>query len=304
VLSDIGSFGGLFDAADLGRKPVLVASMDGVGTKLRIAALANRYQGVGADLVHHSVNDILVQGARPLFFLDYVGAARLDRDAVLAMMDGMTQACAAHGCALLGGETAEMPGVYTAGDHDLVGCIIGVAERDRMLTGAAVRAGDELWGIPSSGLHTNGYSLARRVLLDEAHIELEAVHPALGVSPADALLAVHRSYFEPLWPLIESGRVHALAHITGGGLVENIPRVLPAGTAVEIRRAAWTVPPIFRLIQELGRIPDDEMVRVFNLGIGMVVVLSPEDAPALVEHCEDARRIGRVVAGDRAVRFT
>jgi phosphoribosylformylglycinamidine cyclo-ligase len=301
VLSDIGSFGGLFDAADLGRRPVLVASMDGVGTKLRIAALAGRYQGVGADLVHHSVNDILVQGARPLFFLDYVGAARLERDAVLAMMDGMTQACTAHGCALLGGETAEMPGVYSAGDHDLVGCIIGVAERDRMLTGDAVRPGDEAWGIPSTGLHTNGYSLARRVLVEDARLDLQAVHPALDRSLADALLAVHRSYFEALWPLIEAGRLHALAHITGGGLIENIPRVLPPGTAVELDRAAWSVPPIFRLIRELGRIPEDEMARVFNLGIGMVALLSPADAPALLSHCPDALRIGRVISGDRRV---
>jgi phosphoribosylformylglycinamidine cyclo-ligase len=237
VLSDIGSFGGLFDAAALGKAPVLVASMDGVGTKLAVARACGRWEGVGEDLVHHSVNDILVQGARPLFFLDYIGAGRLERDAALGMVRGMARACAAHGCALLGGETAEMPGTYAAGDYDLVGCILGIAERDQLLGGTPVQIGDEVWGLASTGLHTNGYSLARRVLLDEAHLDLEAVHPALDMPLADALLAVHRSYFEPLWPLVETRRLHALAHITGGGLVENIPRVLPKVAASRSRAA-------------------------------------------------------------------
>lgn len=303
VLSEIGSFGGLYDGVGLGKSPVLVASMDGVGTKLAIAREVGRWEGVGEDLVNHSVNDVLVQGARPLFFLDYVGAGRLEEAAVLGMMRGMTRACAAHGCALLGGETAEMPGTYEAGDYDLVGCIIGVAERERLLTGEAVRAGDEVWGLPSSGLHTNGYSLARRVLLEAAALDLEAVHPALGVSLADALLAVHRSYFDVLWPLVERSALHALAHLTGGGFVDNIPRVLPAGTAVVIERDTWDVPPLFRLIQELGRVDAAEMARVFNLGIGMAVLLDPSRAGELVERCPDARRIGRVVAGDRTVIF-
>jgi phosphoribosylformylglycinamidine cyclo-ligase len=303
VLSEIGGFGGLFDAAALGRDAVLVASMDGVGTKLAVARLAGRWEGVGEDLVHHSVNDILVQGARPLFFLDYVGAGRLEEDAVLGMMRGMARACAAHGCALLGGETAEMPGTYAAGDYDLVGCIVGLARRDAVLTGERVRTGDEVWGLPSSGLHTNGYSLARRLLLDPGDLDAFAPHPALGASPVDALLAVHRSYFAALWPLVEAQQLHALAHITGGGFVDNIPRVLPAGAAVEIDRRAWDVPPLFRLIQERGGVPDAEMARVFNLGIGMVVIVAGADAPALQARCPDARRIGRVVGGDRVVHL-
>ena len=303
VLSEIGSFGGLFDACALGPDAVLVASMDGVGTKLAVARLAGRWEGVGEDLVNHSVNDILVQGGRPLFFLDYVGAGQLDRDAVLGMVRGMARACAAHGCALLGGETAEMPGTYAKGDYDLVGCIVGVARRDQLLTGDRVEAGDEVWGLPSTGLHTNGYSLARRALLDGGDLDPAAVHPALGVSVLDALLAVHRPYLEPLWPLVQDRRIHALAHITGGGFVDNIPRVLPAGTAVEIDRRAWTVPPIFRLIQERSGADDAEMARVFNLGIGMIVLLAPGDAPALAARCPDAKRLGQVVRGDRTVRL-
>jgi phosphoribosylformylglycinamidine cyclo-ligase len=268
--------------------------MDGVGTKLALARAARRWEGVGEDLVNHSVNDVLVQGARPF-------AGKLEEEAALGMLRGMTRACAAHGCALLGGETAEMPGTYAEGDYDLVGCIVGVAERDQLLTGEAVGPGDEVWGLPSSGLHTNGYSLARRVLLEDARLDLEAVQPALGVSLADALLAVHRSYYEPLWPLVQARALHALAHITGGGLLENIPRVLPPGSAVEIQRDAWVVPPIFRLIEELGRVEPQEMARVFNLGIGMVVLVDPARAALLQDRCPDAIRIGRVVAGDRAV---
>jgi phosphoribosylformylglycinamidine cyclo-ligase len=303
VLSDIGSFGGLFAAEALGADAVLVASMDGVGTKLAVAQRAGRFEGVGEDLVNHSVNDILVQGARPLFFLDYVGAGKLEPEAVLGMVRGMTRACAAHGCALLGGETAEMPGTYAVGDYDLVGCIIGVARRDQLLTGAKVRPGDEVWGLASTGLHTNGYSLARRVLIDEAGLELEAIHPALGVSLADALLAVHRSYATPLWPLVQAGAIHALAHITGGGFVENIPRVLPAGCGVEIHRGSWEIPPLFGLIGRLGGIAEAEMARVFNLGIGMVVLLPPEAVTQLRARCPDARRLGQVVAGERHVVF-
>jgi phosphoribosylformylglycinamidine cyclo-ligase len=302
VRSEIGSFGGLFAAGGLGRDPVLVASMDGVGTKLALARTAARWEGVGEDLVHHSVNDILVQGARPLFFLDYVGGGKLESGAVLGMVRGMTRACARHDCALLGGETAEMPATYQAGDYDLVGCIVGVAERDALLP-REVAPGDEVWGLPSSGLHTNGYSLARRVLQDDARLPLAEVHPALGVPLVDALLAVHTSYFEPLWPLVVERRLHALAHITGGGLLENLPRVLPADCDVEIERGAWHVPPLFRLIQEVGRIPDAEMLRVFNLGIGMVALLAPADAVALMERCPEALRLGQVTPGSRRVRL-
>jgi phosphoribosylformylglycinamidine cyclo-ligase len=303
VLSEIGHFGGLYDLSGLGRAPVLVCSVDGVGTKARIARLAGRHRGLGVDIVHHSVNDILVQGGRPLLFLDYVAASRLEERVVLEILDGMTEACRAHDCALLGGETAEMPGTYTAGDYDVVGCIVGIAERERLLTGSGVRPGDEVWGLPSSGLHTNGYSLARRVLLEEAELSLDDAPAPLGTSLGEALLAPHRSYFGSLWPLVEERRLHALVHITGGGFDDNIPRVLPAGCEVEIDPESWEIPPLFRLIQGLGRVAMQEMRRVFNLGMGMLAIVDPGEAAALAARCGEARRIGRVVPGARRVRF-
>lgn len=303
VLSEIGNFGGLFDASNLGTSPVLVCSVDGVGTKAHVATMARRWSGLGVDIVHHSVNDILVQGGRPLFFVDYIAASQLEEDVVLQILEGMTQACKAHACALLAGETAEMPGTYSEGDYDVVGCILGVAERDRLVDGRAVRPGDEVWGLPSSGLHTNGYSLARRVLLEEAALPLEADPGGLGVSLSEALLAPHRSYFHALWPLVEARRVHALVHITGGGFDDNIPRVLPADCDVEIEPQAWEVPSLFRLIQERGRIPWPEMRRVFNLGMGMLAIVSPDESAALQAHVPEARRLGTVVPGRRQVRF-
>jgi phosphoribosylformylglycinamidine cyclo-ligase len=303
VLSEIGNFGGLFDAADLGVSPVLVCSIDGVGTKTHVATLARSWSGLGVDIVHHSVNDILVQGARPLFFVDYVASARLDAEVVLQIVDGMTQACKAHACALLGGETAEMPGTYTAGDYDVVGCIVGVAPRQQLVDGRSVRPGDEIWGLPSSGLHTNGYSLARRVLLEQAGLALEEIATGLQTTLGEALLAPHRSYFQALWPLLESRQVHALVHITGGGFDDNIPRVLPAQCDVEIDPRSWEIPPLFRLIQETGRISMAEMRRVFNLGMGMLVVVPPENTAALRRQAPEARRIGTVVPGSRQVRF-
>lgn len=303
VLSEIGSFGGLFDAAGLGEAPVLVASIDGVGTKASIARALERWEGLGVDLVHHSVNDILVQGARPLFFLDYLASSRLQDDTVLALVQGMAAACRAHDCALLGGETAEMPGTYTPGDYDIVGCIVGVSERDDLLAADNVQVGDEVWGLPSSGLHTNGYSLARKVLLEDAVLDLHVHRQALGTSLGSALLEPHRSYFEPLYPLVRERGVHALAHITGGGWIDNIPRLLPPHCDVEIDPAAWEIPPLFRLIQETGRIEMAEMRRVFNLGIGMVVLLSAEQAVRLQSRVPEARRVGNVVDGRRQVRF-
>ncbi len=303
VLSRIGNFGGLFDARDLGDSPVLVCSIDGVGTKTQVATRAQRYRGLGEDIVNHSVNDILVQGARPLLFLDYLAASQLDAGVVLEIVDGMASACAAHACALLGGETAEMPGTYTTGDYDVVGCIVGVAERPHMLTGSDVHVGDEIWGMPSNGLHTNGFSLARRVLLEEAGLALDSVPEGLDGTLAEALLAPHRSYFEPLWPLLEERVVHALVHITGGGFPDNIPRVLPEGCAVEIDPRAWTIPALFGLIQRLGDVPHDEMRRVFNLGLGMLVILDAKDADRLRQRCPEARRVGRVVEGGGTVHF-
>jgi len=303
VLSDIGSFGGLFDATGLGSAPVLVASIDGVGTKSQIARLLDRWDGLGVDLVHHSVNDILVQGARPLFFLDYLAASALQHDTVLSLVEGMTSACQTHACALLGGDTAEMPGTYTPGDYDIVGCIIGIAEKSHLLTGERVRAGDEVWGIPSSGLHTNGYSLARKVLIQQGALDLYAHREDLGTSLGSALLEPHRSYFDLLYPLVQQDGVHALAHITGGGFYDNIPRLLPADCDVHIDPAAWEIPRLFRLIQETGRIDIEEMRRVFNLGIGMVVLLSSEQVTDLRQQCPEAVHIGTVVHGNRQVRF-
>ena len=303
VLSEIGAFGGLYAASALGRDPVLVSSIDGVGTKTRIASLARRWSGLGEDIVHHSVNDILVQGGRALFFLDYIGASRLEEAAVLEIIEGMTRACRAHDCALIGGETAEMPGTYAGGDYDVVGCIVGVVERERLLDGSRVQPGDEIWGLPSSGLHTNGYSLARRVLLEEAGLALDAWPAGLESTLGEALLAPHRSYFHELWPLLLENRLHALVHLTGGGFDDNIPRVLPEGCEAEIDPTSWEIPPLFALIQRLGRVPWEEMRRVFNVGIGMIAILPAAEAPAFAGATRGARRLGTIVAGPRRVRF-
>jgi phosphoribosylformylglycinamidine cyclo-ligase len=310
VLSDIGSFGGLFrfDTARY-REPVLVSSADGVGTKLRVAFLAGRHTTVGADLVNHCVNDILVQGAEPLFFLDYLATGRLAPDVAAAVVEGVARACRENGCALLGGETAEMPGFYAEGEYDLAGFIVGVVERERLIDGTRIAPGDVLLGLPSSGLHTNGYSLARRILFEKQALRVDSWLGELGASVADVLLAEHRSYLPVIRPLLSSGRVKGLVHITGGGLTDNIPRVLPPGTSAAIDRSAWTVPPLFRYLERAGGVPDDDLYRTFNMGIGLVVICDAADAPSLLARFAadgepGARQIGRVVAGDPAVRYT
>jgi phosphoribosylformylglycinamidine cyclo-ligase len=302
VLSDIGSFGGMF-RPDLGgyREPVLVASTDGVGTKVKVAAAARRNGSVGHDIVNHCVNDILVQGAVPLFFLDYLALGRMDPALVEEIVGGVAAACADVGMPLLGGETAEMPDVYEAGQYDLAGFIVGVVERECALTGERVRAGDHLLGLPSSGLHTNGYTLARRVLLERLGLALEAPVPELGTTLAEALLAPHRSYLGALEPLLERGKLAALAHITGGGFSGNLPRVLPRGLGARLQLSSWTPPPLFRLIQAGGGVTPEEMYRTFNMGIGMVAVVSPSDLHE-VEHSLERRGeapllIGTVVEG-------
>ena len=302
VLSEIGSFGGMF-LPDLARyrEPVLVASTDGVGTKIQVAILAGVHDTVGYDLVAHCVNDILVQGAVPLFFLDYIALGRMDPDRVEQIVSGFARGCAEFGCPLIGGETAEMPGTYAPGDYDLAGFIVGVVERDRALTGASVKAGDTLLGLPSAGLHTNGYTLARKVLFDTLGYEVRTRLPELGQTVGEALLAPHRSYLAALEPLLERGKIRALAHITGGGFTGNIPRVLPEGLGARIRRSAWEVPALFRVIQKGGGIADDEMLRTFNMGVGMVAVVAPEDLHD-VEHSLERRGetsfvIGAVVEG-------
>jgi phosphoribosylformylglycinamidine cyclo-ligase len=302
VLSEIGSFGGMF-LPDLARyrEPVLVASTDGVGTKIQVAILANVHDTVGYDLVAHCVNDILVQGAVPLFFLDYIALGRMDPDRVEAIVRGFARGCAEFGCPLLGGETAEMPGTYAPGDYDLAGFIVGVVERERALTGASVRPGDTLIALPSAGLHTNGYTLARKVLFDTLGHEVSTHLPELGQTVGEALLAPHRSYLAALEPLLERRKIRALCHITGGGFAGNIPRVLPEGLGARIRRGSWQVPPLFQLIQRGGNVGEDEMLRTFNMGIGIIAVVAPEDLHD-VEHSLERRGeasfvIGTVVEG-------
>jgi phosphoribosylformylglycinamidine cyclo-ligase len=302
VLSEIGSFGGMFQPAFAGiEEPVLVASTDGVGTKIKVALAAGVHDTVGYDLVAHCVNDILVQGAAPLFFLDYIALGRMDPERVEAIVRGFARGCQEFDCPLLGGETAEMPGTYAADDYDLAGFIVGVVDKKKALTGAGVREGDLLIGLPSTGLHTNGYSLARKVLFETLGLAVDQRMPELGMSVGQALLQPHRGYLQALEPLLERGKVRALAHITGGGFPGNIPRVLPRGLGARVHTSAWDVPPIFRLIQTGGRIGDAEMFRTFNMGIGMVVIVAPEDHHD-VEHSLERRGetsylIGSVVAG-------
>jgi phosphoribosylformylglycinamidine cyclo-ligase len=299
VLAGIGAFGGLFALDELrqARDPVLVASTDGVGTKTLIAAAMGVYDTVGHDIVNHCANDVLVQGARPLFFLDYVAASQLDPEQVAAIVGGCAGACRALGCALLGGETAEMPGVYRPGTFDLVGTMVGWVERDAIVDGRSVRPGDVCLGLPSSGLHTNGYSLARRVLAD---VGWETALPELGQTVGEALLTPHRAYLREVEALWAAGvSIKAMAHITGGGFPGNVPRVLPAGVGVRLDRTAWEAPPIFRLIQERGRVDELEMYRVFNMGIGLALLAAPDDADRALEALAgDVVIIGEAVAWD------
>jgi phosphoribosylformylglycinamidine cyclo-ligase len=284
VLSEIGSFGGLyrFDQ-DRYREPVLVSSADGVGTKLKVAFMTGCHETVGADLVNHCVNDILCQGARPLFFLDYVGAGVLEPEATVALVAGVRDGCRENGCALLGGELAEMPSLYRAGDFDLVGFIVGVVDRARVLDGSRVRPGDALVGLASSGLHTNGYSLARRVVFERHRLGLEDVLPGTELATGAALLRPHRSYLRSLEPLLGHSALHALAHITGGGITDNLPRVLPDGTHAAVRLGSWEVPPVFRALAELGELALDEMLRVFNMGVGMIAVIDRDGRDEVLE---------------------
>jgi phosphoribosylformylglycinamidine cyclo-ligase len=271
VLSDIGSFGGLFQLPSGAAEPVLVASADGVGTKLKLAFMSGRHDTVGQDLVNHCVNDILVQGARPLFFLDYLATGRLAPTVAEQIVSGMAVACRENGCALLGGETAEMPGFYADGEYDLAGFIVGLVDRPRLVDGRDLVPGDVLVGIPSTGLHTNGYSLARRIVFDELKLTFDSHVPELGVSIGEALLVPHRSYLKTVQPLLDRQLVKGLAHITGGGITENLPRIFPEGRGAWIARDSWDVPPLFSFLQRGGRVSDDEMLRAFNMGIGMIV---------------------------------
>ena len=309
VLSELGSFGGLFTLDPSRREgPVLVASADGVGTKLKVAFLANRHDTIGQDLVNHCVNDILVQGASPLFFLDYLATGRLSPDVAVDVVEGLSHACRTNGCALLGGETAEMPGFYADGEYDLAGFIVGMVDRQRIVDGRAIKPGDALIGLPSSGLHTNGYSLARRIVFDHLGLDVGAYVPELGRAIGEVLLEPHRSYLAVLRPLLASGLVRGLAHITGGGITDNLPRVLPDGCAAEIDRSTWQVPPLFDFLQRSGDVPQDDMYRTFNMGIGMIVVIEPKWAHDVFDRLRRAGEagaalIGHIVAGEPGVRY-
>jgi phosphoribosylformylglycinamidine cyclo-ligase len=305
VLAGIGSFGGLFDAAALKgmQAPVLVASTDGVGTKVKLAAQVGRYNSIGHDIVNHCIDDILVQGARPLFFMDYFATSKLTPEIVAEVVTGIAEACRESGCALLGGETAEMPGVYAPGEFDIAGTIVGVLERSNMLPRAGIGPGDALVGLRSSGPHTNGYSLIRKIF---EGVPLETVFPELGLPLADALLAPHRSYLNVLSTVLRPpSTVKALAHLTGGGFLENIPRILPEGVGALIHGGSWPVPALFGLIQSRGEIAHEEMHRVFNMGIGMVVVVAKKDVEKLQKAIpEETFVIGELVKGNRKVLFT
>ncbi len=306
TLSEIGSFGGMFDGAFPGlAQPVLVASADGVGTKLKIAFATGVHNTVGRDLVNHCVNDILVQGARPLFFLDYIATGKLSPDVVASIIEGVTNGCRENGCVLLGGETAEMPGFYQDGEYDIAGFIVGVVDREKVIDGKTISPGDVLLALPSAGLHTNGYSLARKLFFEVAGYEPDTRLPELDLTAGEALLLPHVSYLKPLNGLLDRQVIKGLAHITGGGLTDNIPRILPEGTAVQIKRDSWPIPPLFELLRRLGNVSDSEMYRTFNMGVGMVIVCAANDATTIETHLRDTGEtvyaIGEVVSGNREV---
>jgi phosphoribosylformylglycinamidine cyclo-ligase len=306
TLSDIGSFGGMFDGAFPNLKqPVLVASADGVGTKLKIAFLTGVHNTIGRDLVNHCVNDILVQGARPLFFLDYIATGKLLPDVVASIVEGIANGCRENGCVLLGGETAEMPDFYSAGEYDVAGFIVGIVDREKTIDGKQIVPGDVLLGLPSVGLHTNGYSLARKLFFEVAGYEVDTRLDELGMTIGEALLQPHLSYLKPLEGILNAGMIKGLAHITGGGLTDNIPRILPSGTSVEIDKGSWPILPVFTVMQQIGNVSESEMYRTFNMGVGMVIVASPLDAETIKSQLEQrgdlVHEIGRVKEGNREV---
>jgi phosphoribosylformylglycinamidine cyclo-ligase len=315
VVREVGAFGGFFGLDGLPRDAVLVSSMDGVGTKLKLAFALGRHKTIGSDLVNHCINDIAVHGAAPLFLLDYLAAGRLDYAVVTEIVEGITQACAENGCALVGGETAEMPGFYQADEYDLAGCIVGWVRRSKIIDGSQILPGDIVLGLASAGLHTNGYSLARKVLLEQAGFELDEVLPELGRTLGEELLAPHRCYWKLIEPLLGGGErsghtrslLSGLVHITGGGLTENPPRILPKNCRMEIRLGSWPVPAVFQLIERLGQVPDQDMLRTFNMGIGMMLVVSEPNLEAVSRLLRRTRerfwQIGRIVRGKRGVNY-
>jgi len=307
VLKDVGAFGGFFSLQGLPRDSVLVSSVDGVGTKLKIAFALNRHSTVGADLVNHCVNDIAVHGAAPLFFLDYMASGKMRPGVVTGVVRGLARACRAVGCALVGGETAEMPGFYPSDEYDLAGCIVGWVRRRQIVDGSRIQPGDVIIGLPSSGLHTNGYSLARKVLLEQEGMKLTEYVPELGRTLGDELLAPHRCYWRALQPLLAERWLKGLVHITGGGITDNTPRILPAGTQAEIQLGSWPVLPIFELIATRGDVPQDDMLRTFNLGLGLLLVVAARDlgrvTAALAKRREKFWIVGRIARGRPSVKY-
>lgn len=304
TLTEIGSFGGMFSGAFPNMAdPILVASADGVGTKLKLAFETGIHDTVGADLVNHCVNDILVQGARPLFFLDYFATGKLEPDVTASVVEGMARACRENGCVLLGGETAEMPDFYPPGEYDLAGFIVGVVDKSKVIDGKSIEPGDVVIGIPSNGLQTNGYSLARKLFFDVGSYKVDTFAEELGTTVGEALLATHQCFLPQIGPLLDTGLIKGLAHITGGGFLENIPRILPDGVSVEIDRGTWPELPIFGLMQRLGNVSDQEMFRTFNMGIGLVVICSEDSREAIKERLSGCYKIGRVSSGEEAVRI-
>ncbi|MEZ2346860.1 phosphoribosylformylglycinamidine cyclo-ligase [Terriglobus sp. RCC_193] len=308
VLSEIGGFGGLF-GLDIAKypDPVLVSSADGVGTKLKVAFELGIHHTVGCDLVNHCVNDIAVQGATPLFFLDYLATGKLEGGVLEKVVEGLSEACRANGCALIGGETAQMPGFYSEGEYDLAGFIVGVVNRDQIITGDKIQAGDVLFGLPSNGLHTNGYSLARKLLFEVAKYSADHYVNELKDKTGAALMRQHRSYLSILKKLTSAGVVTGMAHITGGGITENLPRILPKGLAAQVELSSWEVPPLFQHLQTLGQVDQDEMMRTFNMGIGMIVVVPAEaakKAKAILNRANERFHvIGRIARGERRVNY-
>ena len=302
VLGKIGGFGGLFRTNFSGmRDPVLVASIDGVGTKLKIAFAMNKHDTVGVDLVNHCVNDIAVLGARPLFFLDYIGCGKLEPKVFRQLLHGLSRACRSAGCALLGGESAQMPGMYRKGVYDLAGCIVGVVDRAKIVDGSKIQPGDILLGLPSNGLHTNGYSLARKILFEKMRLTVNSGFAGSKITLGEELLRVHKNY-QPLLAKVPSRMIKGLAHVTGGGLIDNVPRILPKHCGAVIETKSWKVPRIFQILQQNGNVDAQEMYQVFNMGIGMAVITAEQDAPR-TKSILQARQIGRIERGSGKVRL-
>jgi phosphoribosylformylglycinamidine cyclo-ligase len=305
VLSDIGSFGGMFACDFAGmREPVLVSSTDGVGTKLKVAVMMNRHNTVGGDLVNHCINDILVQGARPLFFMDYVATGRLNPDVVVAVVEGVARACKESGCALIGGETAEMPGFYADGEYDLAGFIVGIVDRSRILDGKSIQHGDVLIGLPSAGLHTNGYSLARKLFFEVAQLGADSRVDGFEGTLGEELLKPHINYEPILREALANNLVEGLAHITGGGITENLNRILPENCQAEVLLGSWPVPPLFRVMADIGKIDRDEMLRATNMGIGMIAVIRPAKVDAFTATLKTPFfKIGQIIPGPPHVTY-